>query len=65
MMNHTPLPINLLATYGGGFSVGTAMGWTSPALPHIADCQEDCDFQFDDITGNHEKLSIWSEDESK
>ena len=27
------------------------MGWTSPALPHIADCEKDCDFHFDDDTG--------------
>ena len=45
----------LLATFGSGFTVGTALAWTSPALPHIADCQEDCDFQFDDITGKHGK----------
>ena len=48
--------IDLLGGFGGGFTLGTAMGWTSPALPHIADCQEDCDFQFDDITGKHETL---------
>ena len=43
---------DFIGSLGGGFTLGTAMGWTSPALPHIADCQDDCDFQFDDITGN-------------
>ena len=44
---------NIAATFGGGFITGNALAWTSPVLPHIADCQEDCDFQFDDITGEN------------
>ena len=32
----------------GAFSFGTAMAWTSPALPFIADCQlgDACDFNY-------------------
>ena len=53
LMNHAVIQIEIFSGgFGGGFTLGTAMAWTSPALPHIADCQEDCDFHFDDITGN-------------
>jgi MFS family permease len=46
---------NLCSSAGlGSFALGTAMAWTSPALPHIADCQgeEDCDFSFDENDGS-------------
>ena len=49
---------NHAATFGGGFITGNALAWTSPVLPHIADCQEDCDFQFDDITGENNPILI-------
>ena len=53
LMDHALNQIEIFSGgFGGGFTLGTAMAWTSPALPHIADCQEDCDFHFDDITGN-------------
>ncbi len=36
----------------GSVALGSAMAWTSPALPHIADCESDCDFHFTDIDGS-------------
>ena len=36
----------------GAFSLGTVLAWTSPALPHIADCLQDCDYFFTAIQGS-------------
>ena len=30
----------------GAFSWGNVLAWTGPALPHIAGCHNDCDFDF-------------------
>ena len=36
----------------GAFSLGTVLAWTSPALPHIADCLQDCDYFYTAIEGS-------------
>jgi MFS family permease len=39
----------------GAFALGTALAWTSPALPYIADCTKpegECDFEFDATVGS-------------
>ena len=36
----------------GAFSQGSADAWTSPALPHISECAEDCDFNFSSTVGS-------------
>ena len=36
----------------GAFSLGTVLAWTSPALPHIADCLQDCDYFYTAIQGS-------------
>ena len=44
----------------GSFSFGTAMSWTSPALPYIADCQlgDKCDFNYRYFYYNLTKLGF-------
>ena len=37
---------NYLPASIGAFSLGTLWTWTSPALPHIADCHDDCDYSY-------------------
>ena len=36
----------------GAFAQGSADAWTSPALPHISECTEDCDFNFSSTVGS-------------
>ena len=36
----------------GAFAQGSADAWTSPALPHISECTEDCDFNFSGTVGS-------------
>ena len=32
--------------------MGTVLSWTSPALPHIADCIKDCDYFYTAVQGS-------------
>ena len=36
----------------GAFAQGNGDAWTSPVLPHISNCREDCDFDFSRAVGS-------------
>ena len=42
----------VLAAGLGAFSTGAVLTWTSPALPHIADCAQDCDYFYTAAQGS-------------
>jgi MFS family permease len=50
--NKLPQFVAAFAACLGAFAQGTALSWTSPALPHISDCTKDCDFNFNATTGS-------------